>query len=75
MRAKTNDEANEFFAEAEKVMMQDPPLAILFYGENLWLKQASLKDFYTNGMNYVDFTSVYIDTTIVKEELTEKDEH
>lgn len=72
LHAKTSEEANEYFAEAEKVMMQDPPMVILFYGENLWLKQANLKNFHTNGMNYLDFTSVYIDKSAVKEEVAEE---
>lgn len=75
MHAKTSEEANEYFAEAEKLMMEDPPMVVLFYGENLWLKQASLKNFHTNGMNYLDFTSVYIDNTVVEEEVVEKKSH
>jgi len=75
LHAKTSKEANEFFAEAEKVLMQDPPMVILFYGENLWLKQASLKNFHTNGMNYLDFTSVYLDKTAAKEEVIEEEAH
>lgn len=75
LHAKTSEEANEYFAEAEKVMMQDPPMVILFYGENLWLKQANLKNFHTNGMNYLDFTSVYIDKSAVKEEVAEEEAH
>jgi ABC-type transport system substrate-binding protein len=61
MNAKDVEEANKYFAEAEKVLLQDPPLAVLFYGENLWLVQSYLKNFHTNGMNYIDFTFVYID--------------
>jgi ABC-type transport system substrate-binding protein len=61
--AKSMEEANTFFAEAEKILMNNPPIAVLFYGENLWLKQSSFKNFSTNGMNYVDFTEVYIDKT------------
>jgi oligopeptide transport system substrate-binding protein len=61
MHATTTEEANQYFAEAEKTLMQNPAMAVLFYGENLWLKQASLKNFHTNGMNYLDFTHVYIE--------------
>ncbi len=61
VEAKTEEEANKLFSEAEKIMMQNPPLIVLYYGEYLWLKQANLKGFNTNGMNYVDFTKVYID--------------
>lgn len=75
MQAKTEDEANDAFVEAEKILMQDAPLAVLFYGENLWLKQANLHDFNTNGMNYLDFTQVYIDKTKTKEEVAETEAH
>jgi len=61
--------ANENFAAAEKELMKNPPLVVLFYGENLWLKQSSIKNFYTNGMNYLDFTTVYVDNS--KAETTE----
>jgi len=78
MQSKSLDEANAAFVEAEKILLQDAPLAVLFYGENLWLKQASIKNFYTNGMNYLDFTQVYIDKSKLvnaKEDVVETEEH
>jgi ABC-type oligopeptide transport system substrate-binding subunit len=68
MEAKNPEEANKYYAEAEKIMLQNPPLVVLYYGENLWLRQANIKNFHTNGMNYIDFTKVYIDQTTVKED-------
>lgn len=64
--AKSIDEANTYFAEAEKILLKNPPIVVLFYGENLWLKQSSFKNFSTNGMNYIDFTQVYIDKSKLK---------
>ena len=61
MEATNPEEANKYFAEAEKIMLQNPPLVVLYYGENLWLRQAGLKNFNTNGMNYIDFTRVYVE--------------
>jgi len=61
LQATTVGESNQYFAEAEVEMLADPAIAVLFYGEKLWLKQASLKNFHTNGLNYIDFTKVYID--------------
>jgi len=60
LQARTIKESHKYFAEAEVELLSDPGLVILFYGEKLWLKQASLKNFHTNGMNYLDFTDVYI---------------
>lgn len=73
MEAKNSEEANKYFAEAEKLMLQNPPLAVLYYGENLWLRQANIKNFHTNGMNYIDFTKVYIDHSSIKEEDSTKE--
>jgi ABC-type transport system substrate-binding protein len=72
MEAKNPKEANKYYAEAEKIMLQNPPLVVLYYGENLWLRQANIKNFHTNGMNYIDFTKVYIDQTTVKEDHSTK---
>jgi oligopeptide transport system substrate-binding protein len=60
LKARTINEANNYFAEAEVEVLRDPALVVLFYGETLWLKQAGVKNFFTNGMNYLDFTNVYI---------------
>jgi ABC-type transport system substrate-binding protein len=60
LKARTMDEAYNYFAEAEIEMLSDPALVVLFYGETLWLKQANIKNFHTNGMNHLDFTKVYV---------------
>ena len=70
--SKTSKEANEYFAKAEIEMLKDPALVVLFYGENLMLKQASLKNFYSNGLNYMDLTHVNLDQTASKEEESEE---
>jgi len=66
MSSRTIEESQEFFAEAEKAMLEDPAIVVLFYGESLWLKQSELKGFHTNGMGYLDFTSVYLIKTKVE---------
>lgn len=60
LKARTIKDAHEYFAKAEIEMLADPAVAVLFYGEKLWLKQANLKNFHTNGMNHIDFTNVYL---------------
>jgi len=67
LKARTIKQSHEFFVEAEKEMLLDPALVVLFYGEKLWLMQANLKGFHTNGMNYLDFTKVYLDNSISNE--------
>lgn len=76
--AKSMEEANTYFAQAEKILLENPPVAVLFYGENLWLKQSSFKNFSTNGMNYIDFTQVYIDKSkleVIESETESAEEH
>jgi peptide/nickel transport system substrate-binding protein len=66
--AKTQDEANKLFFQAEQVMMNDAPAIILWYDENYRLTQYRVKNFYTNPMRYLDFSQVYF-----KEEPGKKD--
>jgi oligopeptide transport system substrate-binding protein len=51
--------ANEFFSAAEKVLMEDAVFIILWYGEDLTLEQAFVRDFETNGIGYIDLKKVY----------------
>lgn len=67
LKARTIKDAHEYFAKAEIEMLADPAIAVLFYGEKLWLKQANLKNFHTNGMNHIDFTNVYLASVKVEE--------
>lgn len=58
--AKTQDEANKLFFEAEQMMINDAPAIILWYDENYRLTQYRVKNFYTNPMRFLDFSQVYI---------------
>jgi peptide/nickel transport system substrate-binding protein len=58
--AKTQQEANDYFFQAEQVMMNDAPALILWYDENYRLTQYRVRNFYTNPMRYLDFSQVYI---------------
>jgi peptide/nickel transport system substrate-binding protein len=58
--AKTIDDANKYFLQAEQLMMADAPAIILWYDENYRLTQYRVKNFYTNPMRYLDFSQVYI---------------
>jgi peptide/nickel transport system substrate-binding protein len=58
--AKTQDEANKLFLQAEQLMMADAPSLILWYDENYRLTQYHVKNFYTNPMRYLDFSQVYL---------------
>lgn len=57
--ARTLEEANKLFFQAEQLMMNDAPTLILWYDENYRLTQYRVKNFYTNPMRYLDFSQVY----------------
>jgi oligopeptide transport system substrate-binding protein len=58
--AKTIEEANRLFKEAENVMMADAPAMILWYDENYRLAQSRVRNFWANPMRYFDFSQVYL---------------
>lgn len=58
--AKTIEEANRLFKEAEQVMMADAPAMILWYDENYRLAQSRVRNFWANPMRYFDFSQVYL---------------
>lgn len=58
--AKTIEEANRLYKEAEQVMMADAPAMILWYDENYRLAQARVRNFWANPMRYFDFSQVYL---------------
>lgn len=54
------EESYGYFLEAEKIMMQDAPAIILWYNENYRLVQSDVRNFFSNPLNFIDFTSVYL---------------
>jgi len=60
IRTPVKEESYKYFMQAEQIMMQDAPLIILWYGENLKMIHSYVKNFHFNPMNYKDFSEVYI---------------
>ncbi|HTL81803.1 MAG TPA: peptide ABC transporter substrate-binding protein [Bacteroidia bacterium] len=58
--AKTIEQSNSYFLQAEQLMMQDAPAIILWYDENYRLTQYRVKNFFTNPMRMLDFSQVYL---------------
>lgn len=48
------------FMKAEQLIMQDAPILILWYAENVKMIHSYVKGFYFNSMNYKDFSETYI---------------
>ncbi len=59
LKARSIKEANTFFKEAEKVLMKDAPVIILWYDEGFRLLQSYVKNFPNNPMQYRDLSKVY----------------
>ena len=59
LKARSIKEANTFFIEAEKVLMEDAPIIVLWYDEGFRLLQSYVKNFPNNPMQYRDLSKVY----------------
>ena len=59
LQARSIKEANTYFIEAEKVLMQDAPIVVLWYDEGFRLLQSYVKNFPNNPMQYRDLSKVY----------------
>lgn len=68
------EEAYKAYGEAEKLLMDDPPFIILWYGEDMMLVQSNVQGLETNGMRYLDLKGVYFKTVVATEEPTEEKE-
>jgi oligopeptide transport system substrate-binding protein len=61
LKSSTIEEANRNFMIAEKILMADAPVIVLWYDESYRLLQGSVKNFPNNPMQYRDFSDVYIE--------------
>ena len=59
LNAKSLEEANNFFKKAERVLMRDAPIIVLWYDEGYRLIHSYVKNFPNNPMQYRDFSEVY----------------
>jgi oligopeptide transport system substrate-binding protein len=66
-RSATIEEAYKNYAAAEKILMEEAPFIILWYGEDMMLKQASVRQLETNGMRYLDLRNVYFKEPVAGE--------
>ncbi len=58
--AKNQEESYVSFMEAEKIMMKDAPVMVLWYEESYRLVKSNVHGIYSNPMRYRDYSSVYI---------------
>ena len=50
----------EDYKNAEQLLLNDAPVIILWYSENMKVIHSFVKNFYFNPMNYKDFSETYI---------------
>jgi oligopeptide transport system substrate-binding protein len=59
--AKDKATANENFMKAERILMEDAPIIVLWYDEGYRLLQSNLKNFPNNPMQVRDYSEVYFE--------------
>lgn len=59
LKAKTQEEAFNYFMKAENIAMQDAPIIALWYDEGYRLLQSYVKNFPNNAMQYRDLSQVF----------------
>jgi oligopeptide transport system substrate-binding protein len=52
-------EANTYFKQAERIMIHDCPVLVLWYDEGYRMLQPNIRNFPSNPMQYRDFADVY----------------
>lgn len=58
--AKDISERYKYFVEAEKIMMDDAPIIVLWYEETIKVTYSKIRNLRLNEMNYYQFRDVYI---------------
>lgn len=71
--AKTEEERLKYFAQAERVMLDDCPLIVLWYAMNYRLIKSEVHNFYNNSMDYFDLSDIYM-KEYTQEEVNKKAE-
>lgn len=63
INAKTKEESYANFLTAEKLLMEDAPIIVLWYDEGYRLLQSNVKNFPNNPMQLRDYSEVYLERT------------
>lgn len=71
--AKTEAERLKYFAQAERIMLDECPLVVLWYGMNYRLLKSNVHNFFNNSMDYLDLSNIYM-RNITAEDMKKKAE-
>lgn len=72
MAAKTEEERLNHFAEAERILMEDCPVLIIWYVENYRLLHSNVHNFHNNPMNFYDLSDIYLKAPVAEGKKAEK---
>ena len=72
VNAKSIQEGYDYFLQAENVMIEDAPVMVLWYDEKYRVYQSNIKNYYSNPMNYWDFSEVFKAPATEKKEEAKK---
>lgn len=54
-------------AQAEKIMMEEAPMMMLWYGEDYKIIHSNVQNYHHNALNYIDFSRIYLKTLTEEE--------
>jgi oligopeptide transport system substrate-binding protein len=72
--AKSEEERLKYFAQAERIMLDDCPVIILWYAMNYRLIKSEVHNFYNNSMDYFDLSDIYMKEYTAEEVKKKADE-
>lgn len=70
LKMTERDSAYKFYTAAEQLLMEDAVVVVLFYGESYVLQNASLRNYFSNPINFKDFSEVYFKPRTAEEDTT-----
>ena len=60
LAASNRKQSYEFLSQAESIMIEEAPIIPLWYNERYRLIKSDVRSYFTNAMNYKDFSGVYL---------------
>jgi len=64
--ANTTKESYTYYKQAEQLAINDAPIMVMWYDQNYSLTRGAVKGLYSNSINYIDLSCVYIDEKSAK---------
>jgi len=62
LHTEDNETKMSLLAQAEKIMMEEAPMMMLWYGEDYKIIHSNVQNYHHNALNYIDFSRIYLKT-------------